>query len=134
MPARTPAFILLLIVAFPSSAPALGFEYLGNARVESQGGWSTAFMNAVNNSKRVYGYEVNGNPTFFFHGDANDLNEAIVQFAAIPAEHREIVLLPGRGRFGRSTVKPRSSTVGRSTSRWACISSSTRRAVKPGRR
>ena len=106
MPARTPAFILLLIVAFPSSAPALGFEYLGNARVESQGGWSTAFMNAVNNSKRVDGYDVNGNPTFFFHGDANDLNEAIVQFAAIPAEHREIVLLPGRGEvrtFDRKT-------------------------------
>ena len=97
---------LALVVGIPAAAPALGLEYLGNARVESQGGWSTAFVDAVNNPRRVYGYEVNGNPTFFFHGNADDLNQAIVQFAAIPAEKREIILLPGPGEvstFDRKT-------------------------------
>lgn len=50
----------------------------------------------ANLKQRFYWYEVNGNPTFFYQGDAAALNEALRIFAALP--QGEVVLLPGPGR------------------------------------
>ncbi len=52
-------------------------------------------LTLANLKQRFYWYEVNGNPTFFYRGDAESLNEALQKFAAVPKG--EVVFLPGCG-------------------------------------
>lgn len=95
---RFSAISLVAVLISPSLVLALATEQFGNAPIR---GWDNQFgpemLKAVNASNRVYWYEVNGNPTFYFRGTQTELNEAIRQFSAIPAENREIILLSGQG-------------------------------------
>jgi hypothetical protein len=79
-------------------ANALATEQLGNKPIGPGWGFDGKLLAAVNMDERVYWYEVNGNPFFFFKGGPKALNEAIRRFAAIPAEKREIILIAGPGR------------------------------------
>ena len=49
---------------------------------------------------------MNGNPTFFFKGGPTAINGAIRRFAAIPAEKRDVILLPGPGTTKTFDGKP----------------------------
>jgi hypothetical protein len=94
------AFLVLTfgLLAMPGRALALATEHFGNDPVPA--GFVNLGAEAValaNLKTRVYWYEVNGNPTFFYEGDAAALNEALKKFAALPGGAREVVLLPGRG-------------------------------------
>ena len=86
---------------------ALATEQLGNAPISGGLNFGAEVLAAVNLPSRVYWYEVNGNPTFFFRGDIRELNEALRKFAAIPAEKREIILVPGAGETTTLTREQR---------------------------
>src|SRR4051794_7787144 len=90
----------------PAAVHALATEQIGNKPIGP--GWNLGgeLLAAVNVEERVYWYEVNGNPTFFFKGGPKAINGAIRQFAAIPAEKREIILLPGPGATRTFDGKP----------------------------
>jgi hypothetical protein len=90
-------FVLALVLTAPTVAHALATEQLGNKPIAPGWGFDAKLLDAVNVEERVYWYEVNGNPTFYFKGSPKAVNEAIRRFAAIPAPKSEIVLLPGPG-------------------------------------
>jgi HEAT repeats len=97
--AATALFALALgLLATPSRVLALATEHFGNDPVP------VGFLNLghealdlANLKSRLYWHEVNGDPTFFYEGNAAALNEALKKFAALPGGAREVVLLPGRG-------------------------------------
>ena len=81
---------------------ALATEHFGNEPVPP--GFLNLGVDALalaNLKSRVYWHEVNGNPTFFYQGNADAINEALKEFAALGGDARELVLLPGPGQ-GRS--------------------------------
>lgn len=90
------AICLALLV--PLNAFALATEAVGNDPIMAGWGWHPEMYKAVNVHARVYWFEVNGNPYFYFKGTPKELNAAIRQFMAIPAEKREIILLAGPGK------------------------------------
>jgi hypothetical protein len=96
---------LLLSVAIPSAAHALATEQLGNAPIM---GWNfdAKLLAIVNVQSRVYWYEVNGNPFFFFKGGPKELNEALHAFAALPGDKKEIILMAGAGEATTFMGKP----------------------------
>src|SRR5262249_41643358 len=57
---------------------------------------------------RSYWYEVNGDPTFYYRGKADDLNEALQKFAALGGRP-ELILLPGPGEGSSLTGEKRFS-------------------------
>ena len=99
-------FGLLAALVAPAAVHALATEQLGNKPIGPGGNLGPELLAAVNIDERVYWYEVNGNPTFYFKGGSKALNQAIRRFAAIPAEKREIVLLPGVGATQTLHRKP----------------------------
>jgi len=97
---------LAAVLLVPAAVHALATEQLGNAPVRPGLGFDAKLLDAVNVEERVYWYEVNGNPTFFFKGGPKAVNAAIHRFLAIPAEKREIILLPGPGATQTFDKKP----------------------------
>jgi hypothetical protein len=102
------AILLGLVSALlaPERALALATEHFGNKPIGSGWGFGSELLVAVNTNSRVYWYEVNGNPTFFFKGGPKELNQAIRRFMAIPHDKREIVLIPGPGESQSLSRKP----------------------------
>lgn len=93
---RRRAAVLTIAVVFLAVAQrvfALATEQFGNDPVT----WSfPEDVLAVANLKgRVYWYEVNGDPHFFYRGNTEALNEALAKFAATKSDVREVILLPG---------------------------------------
>jgi hypothetical protein len=96
---RAAVVLLGLAVCLCGTTPralALATEHFGNDPV------APGFLNLgrdalalANLKSRVYWYEVNGNPTFFYQGNADALNEALKKFAAVGGDVREVILLPG---------------------------------------
>src|SRR5687767_12640791 len=94
-------FFLACLLAVPMTAHrahALATEQLGNKPIGPGWNFDARLLAAVNVDERVYWFEVNGNPYFFFKGGTKALNEAIRRFAAIPADKREIILIAGPAR------------------------------------
>ncbi len=90
--------LVLGLLATPSRALALATEHFGNDPVPGDFvNFGPVGLALANLKSRLYWYEVNSNPTFFYEGDAAALNEALKKFAALPGGGREVVLLPGRG-------------------------------------
>src|SRR5262249_35546717 len=87
--------VACLVTVPAERACALATENVGNEPIANGFGFSTELLAAVNVSCRVYWFEVNSNPYFYFRGNGRELNDALRRFAAIPAEKREIILLPG---------------------------------------
>src|SRR5262245_11437044 len=85
--------LLLLLLVVVQRAWALATEHFGNAPAQ----WSFPdVLRAVADLKdRVYWYEVNGDPHFFYVGNTEALNEALAKFAAVKSAVREVILLPG---------------------------------------
>ena len=52
--------------------------------------------NILNRESRVCAVWVNGNETLYYRGDAGALNEALRRYAAVKADERRLVLLPGQ--------------------------------------
>jgi hypothetical protein len=97
---RIPAGLLAVVVCLLGTnarALALATERFGNDPLSEDFGLGKAALELANLKSRVYYYEVNANPTFFYRGDADALNEALKLFAALGGDAREVVLLPGRG-------------------------------------
>src|SRR5688572_11845069 len=90
-----PAALVLTVLA-PARVHALATETLGNSHIQGWG-FDAKLLALVNVKARVYWFEVNGNPFFFFKGGPKELNEALRQFAALPDSKKEIILLPGPG-------------------------------------
>jgi hypothetical protein len=82
----TPRALALATEHFGSDPVSPGFLSLGREALD-----------LANLPGRFYWYEVNGNPTFFYRGDAGALNAALKKFAALPGDARELILLPGPG-------------------------------------
>jgi hypothetical protein len=95
-----PVWAAVLLLALPATALAESFESFGNAPLGKRPNWPEGALGVVNLEGRVYSLwqgqaEI---PTFFYQGDGRALNEAIRKFAAVKAEGRRLVLLPGRGQ------------------------------------
>jgi hypothetical protein len=88
----------LAALALPPPAFAERQVIVGNQPIGPGLGLGKEVLAAVNVEERVYMYEHEGNPFFFFRGGPKAVNEAIRRFAAIPADKREIILLPGPAR------------------------------------
>src|SRR5262245_32174296 len=96
---------LVLALSVPAAAHALATEELGNKPIA---GWNFdgKLLKIVNVHARVYWYEVNGNPFFFFKGGPKELNEALQAFAALPGDKKEIILMAGAGGTKTLQGKP----------------------------
>src|SRR5262245_58724799 len=97
---------LLLTLVLPSAAHALATESLGNSPIGAGWGFDSKLLAVVNVHARVYWYEVNGNPFFFFKGGTKELNEALTAFAKLDAEKKEIILIAGAGETKTLGGKP----------------------------
>ncbi|HKA07625.1 MAG TPA: hypothetical protein VKD71_10230 [Gemmataceae bacterium] len=97
---------LLLTLAVPSVAHALATESLGNAPIGAGWGFDNKLLTVVNVHSRVYWYEVNGNPFFFFKAETKELNEALASFARLDVEKKEIILVAGAGETKTLGGKP----------------------------
>src|SRR5262249_46239193 len=84
------------LLAIPATALALLQVTVGNAPMVKQPGWAEGVIDVVNLESRVCAVWVNGNETFYYRSDARALNEALRKYAAIKADERRIVLLPGQ--------------------------------------
>jgi hypothetical protein len=98
---RAVTAVLALAVSFLGPIPpvfALATEHHGNDPVPpgfvDLGPEALALANL---KTRFYWFEVNGDPTFYYQGQSDALNEALQKFAALPGDAREVVLLPGAG-------------------------------------
>jgi|SRR5262245_30168616 len=96
---------LLLALAVPTPVHALATDSLGNKPITGWA-WHATVFDIVNVPSRVYWFEVNGNPFFYFKGTPRDLNEALRRFAALKADKKEIILLPGPGERKTFDGKP----------------------------
>jgi hypothetical protein len=92
--ATKPALVLILLAALPALALALATEHHGNQPIGPGWKFPADVLAVANLPSRVYWRELNGDPHFFFHGDVEALNRALVQFARIGGPI-EILLLPG---------------------------------------
>jgi hypothetical protein len=97
---------LLVALLSPSAVHALRTESLGNSPIGAGWGFDNTVLELINTEARVYWYEVNGNPFFYFKGTPRDLNNALRRFAALSAEKKEIILLPGPGEWQTFDHKP----------------------------
>jgi hypothetical protein len=91
------ALVACLVVP-TSQALGLATEHFGNDPVPP--GFielGQAGLDLANLPSRFYWNEVNGNPTFFYRGDADALNAALKKFGALPGDARELILVPGPG-------------------------------------
>jgi len=86
---------LLTAVAIPAPAFALREVIVGNAPI-GPGGYSKEVLAAANVQERVYlsEHSMEGSLTMYFKGGPKALNESIRHFAAVPADKREIILIP----------------------------------------
>jgi hypothetical protein len=98
--------LVILFLALPATVLALGMEKFGNAPVGKQPEWAEGIVDVVNLKSRVYSWWVNGNENFFYRGNAQDLNEALRQYAAVKDEVRQLILLPGSGKTSTFDRKP----------------------------
>ena len=96
MPRRALLLGLLAALALPHSAFALREIIVGNQPLGPGFGLDEKTLAAVNMEERVYLSEGGLDGTFdvYFKGGPKAVNEAIRRFAALPAEEREIILLP----------------------------------------
>jgi hypothetical protein len=97
--------VMAAFLAAPATALALMFvmEGFGNAPVVKQPGGAEGVLGVVNLPSRVYWIRRLGNfgfgdENFFYQGDARAVNEALRKFAAVKADMRQLILLPGRGK------------------------------------
>jgi hypothetical protein len=92
------AIFLGLLTAFSLPAPALALRevIVGNAPIGPELGYSKEVLAAVNVPERVYlsAHAMEGSLTLYFKGGPKALNESIRHFAALPADKREIIILP----------------------------------------
>jgi hypothetical protein len=87
--------VTALLLALPAPAFALATETFGNAPMVNQPDWAVGIIDVVNLKSRVYSFWVNGNETFFYRGNAQDLTEALQKYAAVKDDLRRLILLPG---------------------------------------
>jgi hypothetical protein len=94
-------FLLPLVVALavPSAALALATEQFGNKPIApAQFGLPPEFADIANLPSRVYFYEVNAWPVFFYRGDVAAANDALTAFAKLKVEHKQVRLVAGPGQ------------------------------------
>src|SRR5262245_19840943 len=86
---------LLTAVTIPTPVFALREVIVGNAPI-GPGGYSKEVLAAANVQERVYlsAHSMEGSLTMYFKGGPKALNESIRHFAAVPADRREILVLP----------------------------------------
>jgi hypothetical protein len=101
--------ITAVVAAFLAApAPALALwlvqEGFGNAPVVQEPAWVGGVLGVVNLPSRVYWIRRTGglvnavDEHFFYQGDARAFNEALRKFAAVKADARRLIFLPGRGK------------------------------------
>lgn len=86
---------LLAALVLPGPAFALRHIIVGNAPLGPGPGFGTELLAALNVEERVFLMEHDGSHTVYFQGGPKALNQAFRHFAALPADRREIILLPG---------------------------------------
>jgi hypothetical protein len=72
---------------------ALATEAFGNDPIRQ--GFGPDVLELANLKSRFYWYEVNGDPFFYYRGDAAALNEALLKFAGLRGAERDVIVLPG---------------------------------------
>ena len=98
--------LMTLFLALPATVLALGMETFGNAPAVKQPDWADGVVDVVNLKSRVYSQWVNGNENFFYRGNAQALNQALRKYAAVKADVRQLILLPGSGKTMTFDRKP----------------------------
>ncbi len=90
------AMLLGLLSVLSISAPvhALGSVIVGNQPLSPGLGFGNELLAAVNTAERVYFLHHDWHLSFYFKGGPKAITEALRRFAAIPADKREIILLP----------------------------------------
>jgi hypothetical protein len=78
-------------------ALGLATERFGNDPLGEDFGLDRSALALANLKARIYYYEVNANPTFYYRGDTDAFNEALKLFANVVGDAREVVFLPGPG-------------------------------------
>jgi hypothetical protein len=86
---------LALLLLLPATALALATESFGNKPAANQPDWAQGVVDVVNMKSRIYSQWVNGNENFYYRGNAQALNEALHKYAAVKADVRQVILMPG---------------------------------------
>jgi hypothetical protein len=92
---RAALFALALVLLWRQQALGLATEQFGNKPVTA--GFATFtpdLLPVLNDTRRVYWYEVNGDARFYYKGDTDALNALLKRFAA-GGKGREVVLHAG---------------------------------------
>jgi HEAT repeats len=97
---------VILLLTIPATALALAFETFGNAPVGKHPNWADGVVDVVNLKSRVYAHLADGQHTYFFGGGAPGVNEALRKYAAVRADSRQVILLPGSGKTQSFAGKP----------------------------
>lgn len=87
----------LAVLFIPAFAWGLATEQFGNGPMNQSFGLAPDVVEIANMDSRVYWYEVNSNPTFYYKGDAKELRKMIAKFVALNHDRKEIILLAGPG-------------------------------------
>jgi len=92
------AVLVMLLLNLTGRVQALGREQFGNDPIGPDVLFGPKVVALVNQPNRVYWFEVNGNPHFYFRGgNADMLNQTLRGFAALPFDQKEVILLAGSG-------------------------------------
>jgi hypothetical protein len=90
--------VALVFLATAQTAYALREELFGNTPVRNQPGWAGGVLEIVNLDSRVYAQFHDGTVSCFYKGDVRALNEALRKYAAVKADERRVIVLPGPGK------------------------------------
>lgn len=88
------ALVAALLLVLPGPAFAIRHVIVGNEPLGPGHGFGKELLTAVNVEERVYLSEHDGDLSIYFKGGPAALNRAFRHFAALPADKREIFLLP----------------------------------------
>lgn len=98
MPARRYAIPLVAVACLLGiclRAHALATEHFGNDPVPAGYNFGRDVLELADLQSRIYWYEVNGDPRFYYRGNTAALNGALRKFAALAGDPGEVILLPG---------------------------------------
>jgi hypothetical protein len=95
---KTSIIVLSLLLAVPATALELVREWFGNDPVGNEQGWVKGVLDAVNLKSRVYAQGVTIERSFYYRGNADDLNDTLKKYAAIKTREHRLILLPGNGK------------------------------------
>src|SRR5262245_36743405 len=103
---RAVLFGLLSTLVLPACAQALSSVIVGNEPLGPESGFDKRLLEAINVDERVILYHHEASLRMYFKGGPKAINLMMQRFMAIPADRREIIILPAPAKERIYGTKP----------------------------